>query len=246
MSETCIVIPCYNEARRLDHAELTRLAATPGLRLLTVNDGSRDATLAALEALAASCSGKLSVLDLPENVGKAEAVRAGLNAALGAGAAVVGYVDADLATPVDEVKRLRSELDTPGVSVVMGARVARAGSRIERKATRHISGRVFATVASLMLGQRFYDTQCGAKLFRDTPALREALSSPFSSRWAFDVELLGRLLSAAEPLPFSAFLEVPLQRWADAGGSKLSLASMLGAGFDLLRIGRGQRARLGK
>jgi dolichyl-phosphate beta-glucosyltransferase len=243
MSDTCIVIPCYNEERRLDRAELERLAASSGLRLLMVNDGSRDGTLAVLQSIAEASGGRVRALDLPRNLGKAEAVRAGLNAALASGAQVVGYVDADLATPVDEVLRLRAELDTAGCSVVMGARVARAGSRIDRKAARHVTGRLFATLASLMLGQRFYDTQCGAKLFRDSAALREALSAPFLSRWAFDVELLGRLLDAAEPLPFSAFLEVPLRQWIDPGGSKLSTASMLGAGFDLLRIGHERRTR---
>ena len=53
-----------------------------------------------------------------------------------------------------------------------------------------------ATLAALILRQPFYDTQCGAKLFRNTPALAGALSEPFRSPWAFDLELLGRLREA--------------------------------------------------
>jgi dolichyl-phosphate beta-glucosyltransferase len=125
-----------------------------------------------------------------------------------------------------------------GVDVVMGSRMARAGATIRRSLFRHMTGRVFATAASLILREPFYDTQCGAKLFRDTPALREALAMPFLSRWAFDVELLGRLLGAREPLPFTAFVEVPLRVWEDVGGSKLSGAGMARAALDLLRIDR--------
>ena len=58
---------------------------------------------------------------------------------------------------------------------------------------RHYVGRLFATASSLILDMTVYDTQCGAKVLRAGPALRAALATPFHSRWAFDVELLGRL-----------------------------------------------------
>ena len=72
------------------------------------------------------------------------------------------------------------------------------GTDIRRSAVRHYTGRLFATAGSLVLGVPVYDTQCGAKAFRVTDALRAALAEPFVSRWAFDVEVLGRLLRSTD------------------------------------------------
>jgi glycosyltransferase involved in cell wall biosynthesis len=237
MPKTVLIVPCYNEEDRLDRGEFLRLAAArPDLELLFVDDGSRDRTAEVIEAMRAR-EPRISVHRLARNGGKAEAVRRGLLAALDRGAEVTGYTDADLATPADELLRLARSIDEGGASVVLGSRVRLLGTAIERRAARHYLGRVFATVASLALRLDVYDTQCGAKLFRRSEALRHALATPFRSRWAFDVELLQRLLEGsptAPPLAPAAFREVPLHAWRDARGSKLGVRAMLRAGFDLL------------
>ncbi len=90
-----------------------------------------------------------------------------------------------------------------------------------------------------------YDTQCGAKVLRAGPALRAALATPFHSRWAFDVELLGRLhngVGGAEGLPASAFREEPLAAWHDRRGSKLGPVAALRAAWDLVAVARAVRA----
>lgn len=118
--------------------------------------------------------------------------------------------------------------------------MALLGTDIERSAVRHYLGRIFASVAAAILHARVYDTQCGAKLFRASPALQAALATPFLSRWAFDVELLGRLLTGGEgvpALPISAVVEVPLITWHDVKGSKLSPVAMARSLVDLGRIG---------
>jgi glycosyltransferase involved in cell wall biosynthesis len=181
----------------------------------------------------------VQALILPRNGGKGEAVRAGLREALRAGATLVGYLDADFATPPAEALRLRDELLAQDADVALGSRVRRLGSSIDRRPARHYLGRIFATAASLALGVGVYDTQCGAKILRATPALSAALERPFSSRWAFDVELLSRLLRPevdVSAVPVERFIEVPLRAWEDIAGSKLRGATMLRAGADLARI----------
>jgi glycosyltransferase involved in cell wall biosynthesis len=242
-----VVIPCYNEADRLDDAPLLAfLDSCAEASLLFVDDGSTDATADRLAAIAAARPTRIDVLSLRPNGGKAEAVRRGMLAALERGARVVGYLDADLSTPPRELFRLRAAFERPGVEAVLGARVALLGTDIERSAARHYLGRVFASVAAAILQARVYDTQCGAKLFRASPALATAIATPFLSRWAFDVELLGRLLTGAEGvpgMPVSAIVEVPLTTWHDVKGSKLSPVAMARALVDLGRIGFDVAAR---
>jgi dolichyl-phosphate beta-glucosyltransferase len=237
-----VVVPCFNEGQRLDLTQLEALADLVDARVLAVDDGSTDDTAALLGKLADGETDRFRVLSLGTNRGKGEAVRQGLLAALADGTDLVAYCDADFATPPDEVARLVAALrDDDVVEVVLGSRVAMMGADIRRSAVRHYTGRLFATAGSLVLGVPVYDTQCGAKAFRVTGALRAALAGPFVSRWAFDVELLGRLLHANDApsgRPHGRFIEVPLQAWHEPGGSKLTPSAAMRAAVDLLRIQR--------
>jgi glycosyltransferase involved in cell wall biosynthesis len=240
-----IVVPCFDEAARLDPAGLKDLAEEAAASIVLVDDGSTDGTGTILQRLVDSEPDRFSLITLPTNVGKGESVRRGLRRALDDGAGVVGYYDADLATPPAEMARLVATMhERSELGVVIGARVGLLGHRIRRSMARHYLGRVFATASSVVLGLDVYDTQCGAKVFRDSPAMRVALEEPFVSRWAFDVELLGRLYrgTAHEPgLPGSAFLEVPLREWRDVDGTKIGLRSATRAAADLMRIARAKR-----
>jgi glycosyltransferase involved in cell wall biosynthesis len=246
-----VVVPCYNEAERLDEGLVRALLDDPRARVLFVDDGSTDATAKMLEGLCERSrdrlgDGRARALLLSPNRGKAEAVRLGLLRALEDGDPVVGYADADFATPPGELLRLLDELEGTGALVALGSRVARLGAAIDRKPARHYLGRAFATTASMVLGLTVYDTQCGAKLFRDTPALRLALAQPFRSRWSFDVELLGRLLTGGpgvDAVRDHEMIEVPLRTWVDVAGSKLRGAAAFRAGVDLLSLGARIRRR---
>jgi glycosyltransferase involved in cell wall biosynthesis len=245
-ADVVLVVPCFNERARLDLHGFEPLLQDGAIRLLFVDDGSTDDTRALLEPFAARQPDRVELLVLPRNQGKAEAVRQGMLAALRSKPALVGYVDADLATPAGELLRLIEIMRGRPLEALIAARVGLLGTAIERRALRHYLGRVFATAASIVLRLRIYDTQCGAKLFRAGRALHAALAEPFISRWVFDVELIGRLLlgaPGAAPVPLEAVAEEPLRAWRDVAGSKVKPLHLLGVAGDLVLIERDFRRR---
>ena len=242
MAHVILVVPCYNEERRLRTEEF-RAFALAGHRIsfCFVNDGSRDGTLQVLESLRTQRPDAVRIVDLGRNQGKAEAVRQGVVASLGEGADYIGFWDADLATPLGELPRFLEVLEAERARLmVFGARVKLLGRQIERRVARHYLGRVFATAVSTTLGLAVYDTQCGAKVFRAGPALAEVFAEPFVSRWIFDVEIIARFLqrwrAAGGPAPTEAIYELPLLSWNDVAGSKLKSTDFLKAIGDLWRI----------
>jgi hypothetical protein len=103
---------------------------------------------------------------------------------------------------------------------------------------RHVLGRVFATLASSVLDVSVYDSQCGAKVFR-AEIVEPVFSQPFLTRWLFDLELLARLRNLKGAAKFeSSTREVPLRRWRDVSGSKLTVADMLAVPRELMKLRR--------
>ena len=182
-----------------------------------------------------------SSLDLEQNCGKAEAVRRGILQAFETPAKYIGYWDADLATPLSDIEPFCQVLDDkPHVDLVIGTRMRLLGHAIERRPLRHVLGRVFARTASLALGVRVFDTQCGAKMFRVTPRLAELFGQPFLTRWIFDVEIMARLKLArrATGLPpvGEAMYEFPLDAWRDVAGSSVKSSDFAKAVVEMARI----------
>lgn len=239
--DAAIVIPCFNEAARLDCGAFRQfLGSKPPVHLILVNDGSTDDTLAVIESLEREFPQLVGVINQQPNRGKAEAVRIGLLAACER-APIVGFWDADLATPLVVMRQFVSVLSArPEVHWVLGSRVKLLGRRIHRSELRHYLGRVFATGASVTLSLGVYDTQCGAKMFRVTPLFRELISEPFLTRWIFDVELIARLSRAHQrglgPSPEDIIFEAPLDTWEDVPGSKVSPAAFIRSGLELFRV----------
>jgi glycosyltransferase involved in cell wall biosynthesis len=227
-----LVVPCYNERGRIDIPRFAAGAAEGNMDILFVDDGSSDGTAAYIEEQTAG-SGRLGLLRLEKNGGKAEAVRRGMLEALFRfpRAEWIGFWDADLSSPLAEARRMLQfhELEDGGFDAVWASRVMRAGSTVERTFKRHLFGRLFATAAGELVGVKAYDTQCGAKLFL-RGVVKEIVDDPFISRWIFDVELYCRL-------GHDRILEYPVKEWRDVPGSKVKIVrEMFRVGGDLLRI----------
>lgn len=234
---TSIVIPCYNEEKGISNSEYSNfLKNNPEVFICFVNDGSTDKTFEVLQVLKTKNEDQIHILSLEKNSGKAEAVRTGIKYCnKNFQHQYIGYLDADLATTLEEFIYLRNYLQGE-IVFSFGSRIRKIGSTIERENSRFLIGRVVATFISNILDIKVYDTQCGSKLF--TRAISEQLfEKEFISRWLFDVELFYRMiLLFGREKAIKKMLEIPLKLWVEKGDSKVKLSYGFKLWFDLYKI----------
>ena len=240
---TTLVVPCFNEASRLDTDAFLSFAKTNDVRFVFVDDGSRDETMAVLQRMADALPDTVRALRLEPNRGKAEAVRHGMATAMEDPSEFVGFWDADLATPLAELDALLEQFEASDrIQMVVGSRVLLMGRHVDRRPIRHYAGRFFATAVSITLGLPIYDTQCGAKVFRNNEITRRLFGDTFLSRWIFDVELIARLktaVGATDTATMAKYLvEHPLMTWTDVPDGKLKFGDFAKSATDLVRIKR--------
>ena len=184
-----VVVPAYNEEGRI-RPTLERIAshlAELGQEheILVVDDGSTDATVQVVGEIAASWP-TVRILRQPENRGKGAAIRAGVLASTGE---EVLFSDADLATPIEELAKLRQHLQG-GCDIAIGSRaVTGADIRVRQSVLRMLMGKTFNRIVRLLVVPGISDTQCGFKLFRGAVA-RELFAESHVDGFAFDVEIL--------------------------------------------------------
>ncbi|MBO4504347.1 MAG: glycosyltransferase [Bacteroidales bacterium] len=242
--KTLIVIPCYNECNRLNKEEFfSFVSQNDDIEFLFVNDGSTDSTLAMLQSFSAS-NNKIHYLDLAQNGGKAEAVRQGILLATSEyDCAYVGFWDADLATPLNEIKHFERIIDHHHYDCVTGLRLMRLGAQVRRKYSRHYIGRFFASLAAFVLDLPVYDTQCGAKLYKVDIA-KKIFEQKFITRWLFDVELLARYINLfGKEEAKTRIYENPVMKWQDVSGSQLKMKDFFKAPYELWKIMRTYHSR---
>lgn len=185
-----LVIPAYNESHRLPPylaSVRAYLDSRYGSRyeVIVVDDGSSDGLAECLYARQADWP-QLIVLQHTTNRGKGAAVRTGALASRGE---LVLYADADGATPIEEESRLAAAIRA-GADVAIGSRIARSDDvQRERRLGRGLAGRLFAAVASWLLGLSVSDTQCGFKMFRGELG-RRLFARLEETGYLFDLELL--------------------------------------------------------
>jgi dolichyl-phosphate beta-glucosyltransferase len=223
MSSLAIIVPCYNEEARLDREKVSELVNGIGDAIVFfVNDGSSDNTEEVLKELAGKYPNKVFYLSYSNNEGKAKVISKGITHLIkNNNCSYIGYMDADFSTPVKEFIRLYEVLVEEKVSFIFGSRIKKLNSGINRKASRHLIGRVIATLIDMRFKLGIYDTQCGAKIFaRDHLAV--ILDRPLYCSWLFDAELFIRL---KKKNMLANGIELPIIGWKNVGGSKLSLAT---------------------
>lgn len=182
-----VIIPAYNEARRLPGSFEQILRFLDGqaysAEILVVENGSRDATWEVANA-AAERDPRIRVLREPIR-GKGAAVRRGMLAAKGE---YRFLCDADLSMPIEELRNFLPPL-LEDVDIAIGSREVAGAVRYEEPGMRHLMGRVFNTLVRLVLVPEIQDTQCGFKCFR-AEAADEIFSRVTRTGFSFDIESL--------------------------------------------------------
>jgi len=240
-----IIIPCFNEGNRLDANKfIDYLSKNTHLHFIFVDDGSTDNTSLIINRIISKFCSQVSLLQNETNKGKAESVRLGVIESFTMNPDFIGYLDADLAAPIEEIDNLLNiiKADTKK-EVVFASRIQLIGNEIKRNYFRYFIGRVFATCISLLLKIRVYDTQCGAKIF-SRKICEVIFIEQFISPWLFDVELFARLINVyGMDKTIEISFEQPVRKWIDIDGSKVKPIFFLKAPFELLKIVRHYKLR---
>ena len=231
-----LVVPAYNEAERLPPS-LARMrehldAGGEEYEVIVVDDGSADDTYAAACALADGWP-QLSVVRFDRNRGKGAAVREGMLRARGEHRL---FTDADLSTPLEELPRLRAELQGSTHVAIASRGLVDSQIEVHQQMRRELMGRTYNRLLQLIVLPGIHDSQCGFKVFTADAAV--ACFEPLRTmRFGFDAEVLLR----AQALGWR-IAEVPV-RWRHVEASRVNsvrdASRML---FDLLLL-RVRRAR---
>ena len=194
-----VVIPCYNEERNIRRTllrveEFLREQSWP-FEIVVVDDGSSDKTLALAEEVAEGKK-EFRLIKNPHR-GKGFTVRTGVLAAAGE---YILFSDADLATPIEEVKKLFLWVGKQGFDIAIASREGVGARRENEPLYRHIMGRIFNRLVQLLALRGIEDSQCGFKLFKKEAAYqiferlyiygRNAKNLKHAFMGAFDVEVL--------------------------------------------------------
>ena len=210
-----IVVPAYNEEHRIAPtlARLSAFLVNQPMRweIVVVDDGSRDATCAVVQAAMARIPNLRLVRQTP-NRGKGAAVRRGMLAARGE---IRVMWDADSSMRPEELPRLLAPLVERRARIAIASRYV-AGAKIEKQPTyRVLWGRLCNKVVRRFLVPAIVDTQCGFKAFT-ADAARALFSSATIDGWAFDLEILA--LARRRDI---AIEEVGVE-WKDDGRSRVN------------------------
>ncbi len=216
--DLCLVVPMYNEAKRIA-ASIKTLAASAlssnRVGFVFVDDGSTDNTVnAARAAIAEFGLAHAQVLVLKANLGKGGAVRAGILAAA-ASAHYVGYLDADLSLDPSDVAAAFTRMRASDAEVLVGDRIVDA---THQPKLRRLASLTFRSLAAIAAPTGVRDTQCAMKLFRANVA-RSVFEPLQTNGFGFDVEVLVRARAIGARVD-----ELPIA-WTHTEGSSVNAAA---------------------
>lgn len=225
--ELSVIIPAYNEEKRIGRTLEAILGYLDKQKytyeIIVVNDGSTDKTKEVVQQFKHK---KIKILDNSGNKGKGYSVQQGF---LSAEKEWVLFTDADLSTPIEELKTCFRYAS--GADVIIGSRnLPMSQIVVKQPFFRSMLGRIFPFFVRLLLLPNIKDSQCGFKLFRKEAAQKVAEKQKITG-FCFDVELL----FLAKKLGYK-IQEIPIT-WSNDERSKIRIVSDSVTMFlDLLKI----------
>lgn len=188
-----LLIPCYNETRRLKIESFQRFISGHEnfIDFYFIDDGSNDGTSAFLTKHFEGFS-NFNLIINEKNLGKGNAIRCGiLNIDINQ-YAYLGFIDADLDIPLNQVLKLYESLEKEEYLMAISNREFSKSFNYLR--LRSYLSVFMAGIANFLLQFKppLQDTQCGCKMFR-VGILNTCFNEPFHSEWLFDIEVFLRL-----------------------------------------------------
>ncbi|MBI2498648.1 glycosyltransferase family 2 protein [Candidatus Woesearchaeota archaeon] len=215
MVKLSIIIPAHNEEKRIketliSYTKFFNLKLKNDYELIVIPNACKDKTV----ELVKEFSKKHSTLKYKELIpgGKGLALVEGFKIAKGN---FIGFIDADNSTSSDEFHKLMQIIN--GYDGAIASRWMKESIvDVKQPVLRLIAGRVFNFIVRFLLGMRFQDTQCGAKLFKNE-AIKNIYPKLGITKWAFDIDLIYLMKRNNYKIK-----EIPI-RWRDTIGSQLNI-----------------------
>jgi len=215
MQTISIIIPCYNEEKRLPTTlenwqkflDEWNSKEFKILEIIVIDDGSTDKTSQIANFYKKYLP--IKIIKISPNKGKGNAVREGVKNSFGD---FIFIYDADSATPVQEIEKLL--LQSKNFDIIIGSRTLK-NSKAKISVKRKFVGRCFHLFCFLLL-PKIKDASCGAKLFK-TNVAKKIFEMQKIDRFAFDIEILW----LAKKMGFK-IKEVGVA-WKEIPGSKVNL-----------------------
>ena len=212
-----IVIPAHNEEHRLSPMleaygkYFSEHYAAGDAELIVVSNFSSDRTADVAREIAEKFP-IIKVIDEPARVGKGGAVMIGARAAAGE---LIGFVDADGATPPAAFDELVKNINAAGC-IIASRWMKESIVSPPQPLSRRFASRCFNLTVNILFGMRLRDTQCGAKLFR-RDVIAPVIDNLGVTSWAFDVDMLFQVKRLG-----ARIIEIPTE-WRDVAGSKIKV-----------------------
>lgn len=222
--EISIIIPAHNEEKRIGRTlesygkffkDLKKRKKIRDFEIVVVLNACNDDTIGVVKK-AGKKYREIKYLQFKMG-GKGFAIIQGFKYSISRKKKLIGFVDADMATPPEAFYELIKNMGD--YDVVIASRWHKKSVVEGRTLFRAITSKGFNFLVRAFFLMPYRDTQCGAKLFKKE-ALERVINEIGLTNWAFDVDLIYKIRKKRFRIKENPTV------WKDEGGSKLNVTKV--------------------